>query len=173
MPFEMFGAPGGLANAQEEQTTQALATLKALSEVNDLPLKNAHARYYNAEADAKATEAAQMKMLQGIAQGIDMTGGEAPANETPSQVAMRLSRPLQTMSAIALKSGALKLGGELSDKAVGILQKGASAQASQAAEVLRTNRTQQIQLQQQAGEYEWATASPQNYAQYRLALTEK
>lgn len=170
MANEMFGAPGGIANATAEKNDQLLASMKALSTFSQLPVDAAHARYYNAEADKNLRESADLREMARIASGVKID--DPSPNETPAQAAVRLARPLESLGKIMLQKSP-KLGGEMLEKSIKILQDGSVISANNALEGIRKARTDNMALQQEAGMMTWGAASPENYHQFRLGLTLK
>lgn len=172
MANEMFGAPGGISQAETDQRQNVMGGLLALHKMGEIEqqpsekaLKEAHARYYNAEALDKETNAMQDLALAGAAQGVFQNG--TPGTGTPSSGSM--ADPIFALAKFAGGKGFTKKAVDLYKKGVDIVGKEATIAANQASAALRQLRTEKIQNDQDAALAAGVTDQP-SYDQMRMVL---
>jgi hypothetical protein len=170
---DLFGAPVGFLAAGEEQranVTNTLGALKTMGDIAqqpvDMALKQAHARYYGAEAGLKEAEAANLQMMAQLEAQFHAQG----KNPTVEDLARGPQQPqsqadqLMAMAAFAEDRGApISITGKMRASAATILEHEAIAgyrNAQQQREAQRTLTERQTRVSNVAAT---AAESPQAY----------
>lgn len=170
---DMFGAPIGIGAAEADQRQNVLGGLQALKQMGeiaaqpqDLALKKAHTRLYEAEAGAKERELAAEEALGRLAAGQRNTPVDPEA--TPGSRAVNLGEQL-------MGAGYFSKGLKVVQAGVGIDQKAAAAMAAQASAELRRINGQRKQLENMANLAQGVlnADTPEAYAQARLYALEQ
>ncbi len=164
---DLWGAAGGIdAGLERDRLTKLtdLSAMKTMADLAELPgkldLQKAHARFYNAEAADKETEAGANKYLGDTARNL---------SSTPPGTGKSIADPGYALAAAAFRGGYVKQGMKLLQDTVTIADREAQLLGRAAVEDLRKARTQEIVLQETASLAE-ALDDPATYQQRKLML---
>lgn len=178
---DMFGAPIGISAAEQDMRQGALGGLQAqklLGEIERQPadkaLTEAHARYYDAEADVKQAGLADQKALTLIAaniqakraQGETITTDDLRVPKTPEDY-------LQAFAEASIGKVSPDVTLKLFEKAATVQQHYASAAASRALEVERGLKAHQDRVERIGALATMALQGPQQYAQAKLLAAQE